>query len=216
MSSLSGLLSSLPAALVCSTLVFSSGCAPSFNQLVGQSGGLEEDEPERRDPREQELNRQALQVLVERSRAEELAENASPDPLAALPVVVALPPSAITPEGELSQRALMDLLAAGPHAILGLTEWTPARQQDRAFGLTLGTPNYGQDIVARIGLRTGDVIRQVNGESVLIPDAFMRAWDGLNTADVIEIVYIRDGETRTITLPIEPPAEPSAHAERMP
>lgn len=198
--------SCLLAALLCAA----PACAPSFEQLVGESGGLEGDDQERRDPREQELNRLALLELM--ARADQQAEAEPQDPIAALPVVVAVPPSAITPEGRLTQAALAELLEAGPHAILGLTEWTPARQQDRAFGLVLGTPNYGEEIIARLGLRTGDVIRQVNGESVLLPDAFMRVWDGLASVDAIEIVYLRDGESRTLIVPVEPPAHADGSA----
>lgn len=193
-----------PACCILAALIGpASACAPSFEQLVGEPSVFQQDDPERRSPREQELNRLALLELM--ARADQQAQAEPHDPMPVLPVVVARPPSPITPDGVLTQAGLADLLQAGPHAILGLTDWAPARQQDRALGLVLGTPNYGDEIIQQLGLRTGDIIRQVNGESVLLPDAFMRAWDALASADQIEIVYLRDGVSFTLTLPVEPP-----------
>ena len=181
-------------------------CAPSFSQLVTNGGGLETESDEI-DPREQQRFAEALQELQQRARERAAAAASAPadatDPLQSLPVVVAAPPSPWTDDGRLRRTALNELLESGPHAVLGLAEWPPVRQQDRAIGLELRSPRYAPDVLASIGLQDGDVVRSVNGESVLLPDAFVRAWEGLADCETITIDIERGGTPISLTLRVE-------------
>lgn len=196
-----------PRAILCSLALAATvtACAPSFSQLVASGGGLEAESDEV-DPREQQRFDEALQELRRRAdeRAAAAALNPGPtNPMDALPIVVAAPPSPWTDDGRLRRFALDQLIDAGPHAVLALAEWTPVRQQDRAIGLELRNPRYASELLAAIGLRDGDVIRSVNGESVLLPDAFVRAWEGLADCQSITINIERGGTPVSLTLEVE-------------
>ena len=45
----------------------------------------------------------------------------------------------------------------------------------------------------RLPIQVGDIVQQVNGQSIERPDQFMSAWESLSATDVLSIRVVRDG-----------------------
>jgi hypothetical protein len=157
---------------------------------------------------EAEANRAALLELRDRGAARRAAEPASEGSAAAtqvptLPTVVLRPdtgPPALTPDGALRREAVVAFHERGPHALLGAVELLPA-PGGGAFQLGTIDARDGA-FVTSAGLRTGDVVRRVNGHGIVDPDAFLAAWDGIVDADELVVVGERDGQPLELRWPI--------------
>jgi serine protease Do len=80
---------------------------------------------------------------------------------------------------------------------------TPERAQSMGLEVTSGLLILRIDEgspAARAELRVGDVIIEVNGTRIVAPQEANRAIYGLRVGDVLEIVVVRDGETKRVGL----------------
>lgn len=169
-------------------LVFFAACAGPQQAASDASDGASD--------READLNQQALIELRERGaaeRAEDAAEEAAravPD----LPTQVLTPltgPPALTPAGDLRRDAVVAFHARGPHALLGAVELIPAQREGSTIGFTIGAVHPSGTFVTAAGLETGDIVRRVNGRSVVLPDDFMEVFDALPEADELVLDVLR-------------------------
>lgn len=162
------------------------------------------------DPREQEQNLDALHELLDRAREADAnqveAMNADEDGVpVGLPVEVLGPPSdpALTEEGALRRRHVDAFVAEGPHALLGVVTFEPARSESGdMLGFRIASIADDGAFVSDGGLQSGDVVRSVNGRSIVMPDAFIEVFDGLETADALTVEVLRDGQPLTFSWPI--------------
>lgn len=155
--------------------------------------------PAESNDREAELNQQALLELRERGAAERAAA-AQADAARAvpeLPTQVLRPitgPPALTPAGDLRRDAVVAFHALGPHALLGAVELIPAQRDGSTIGFTLGQIQPGGAFISEAGLQTGDIVRRVNGRSIVLPDDFMEVFDTLPEADELVVDVLRGQE----------------------
>jgi general secretion pathway protein C len=73
----------------------------------------------------------------------------------------------------------------------------PHMQEGRPDGLAISNikPN---SIFRRMGLRNGDILKQVEGQDIRTVDDALRLYDSMKTADRVSVVIERRGSMRTI------------------
>jgi len=154
------------------------------------------------DPREQERNLDALHELLDRAREVDASEveamNADSDGMpVGLPVEVLGPPAdpALTDDGALRRRHVDAFVEQGPHALLGVVTFEPARNASGdMLGFRIVSISDDGAFVTDGGLQSGDVVRSVNGRSIVMPDVFIEVFEGLTDADALT-VEVQRGET---------------------
>lgn len=173
---------------------------------AGTSASLPDDSVlggEGRTEHERELNRAALEEL--RERAVDAPERPT-EPNDGLAVVVLEPerPSALTEAGALKRSAVLEFLELGPHALLGAVTLEPARTQSgSAQGFRIAELHEGSAFLTEAGLQRGDIVSEVNGRSILLPDAFIEVWEGMADAPELRVDVLRDGEELVLEWPID-------------
>lgn len=186
-----------------------SACAPNFAHTRDEEadtvlGG------EGRAPAEREANRAALMEIQSRETPQRPeAINDAP------PVVVLRPerPSALDDNGALRRTAVDAFLAQGPHAVLGAAALAPARNgAGSVLGFRIESINADGAFLTAAGLQPGDVITKVNGQSIVLPDQFMDAWEAMDDADELRVEVLRDGEEMVLEWPIAEDADTDATA----
>lgn len=198
------------------TLVFTTlfaaalaACAPNFAHTRDDSadtvlGG------EGRAPAEREANRAALMEIQSRETPErpEVMNDAPP-------VVVLRPetPSALDANGALRRTAVDAFLAEGPHAVLGAAALVPARNASGSvLGFRIEAITSDGAFLTAAGLQTGDVVTKVNGQSIVLPDQFMSAWEAMDDADRLRVEVLRDGDELVLEWPIAEDTDADATA----
>jgi general secretion pathway protein C len=69
-------------------------------------------------------------------------------------------------------------------------------------GLAL-TRIKSQSIFARMGLRSGDIVKGVNGNPIETPDDVLSLYEGLKSGSQISLEITRNGEPQTINYRIQ-------------
>lgn len=96
-------------------------------------------------------------------------------------------------EGAIDRRDLMPVLDAGIGRFLSGVELRPSRAEGgefEGFELVRFEPSY--EGLATVDLRAGDVVMNVNGESIGRPDEAFAVWESLREASTL-IVAVRRG-----------------------
>jgi len=151
--------------------------------------------------REREANAAALETLIARTQArhDAAAAEVEAERLPDLPMEVVLPHENTHAQdrdpGTVLRSTLQSLHDDGPHAVLGAIVVAPSRTASSLVGFRVEDLNPDAEWLASSGIRRGDVIQQVNGRQIVMPDAFMQVWNALPTVDRVEVVLLRDGET---------------------
>ncbi|MFP7722897.1 type II secretion system protein N [Lysobacter sp. A3-1-A15] len=102
-----------------------------------------------------------------------------------------LPASAPTATGPTPQTV-------DPAALLQQAGLRPRMREGRVDGYTL-IPRGGDTVLRQAGLRAGDVLVAVNGNT-LTPERLGELESDLAGRDAVELTVLRDGSTRTLTL----------------
>ena len=94
-------------------------------------------------------------------------------------------------------RALLDRVLATPSDVMRLGRARPHQENGKVVGFKLtGLRDAGP--LTRLGLRSGDVLTQVNGSELTTPDSALAAYAKLREADELTIVLLRNGQPRTL------------------
>ena len=92
-------------------------------------------------------------------------------------------------------RALFEAaLARGPQRIVASVEVRPSLEGGRFIGFQIVRFMTDGDLRDCTSLLPGDVVVTVNREALERPEQFMRAWEVVKTAPVLEIEVIRGGQ----------------------
>jgi type II secretory pathway component PulC len=130
----------------------------------------------------------ALRVLPEGASAP-----ASAPPVAASPV--GGPDSGASPatEGTLPRSLFDAVMAGGPQRVVASVDVQPALAERRFLGFRI--VRFRPDGVLRdcAALLPGDVVVSVNREPLERPEQFMRAWEVVKNAPVLEVDVLRQG-----------------------
>ena len=195
----------LPAVL---SVVLSSACAPSFEQMTAQGMGDDWGQTSQSGVDEDEANMAALRELMARAQSDNapvvrvadgsLNTPIVPEGMPVLPLVVTAPESALTESGELKRSFVSSFLQRGPHALLGAVELVPGRVDGRLLGLQVQSIHESGEFLTEAGISAGDIILSVNGEEVLFPEQFMQIWDAMSGADSLTVRLLRNGNTQTL------------------
>ena len=210
----------LPAVL---SVVLSSACAPTFEPMAAQGMGDDFGETSLSGANDDEANMEALRELMARGEAEDAPEvmvadgslntPMIPEGMAALPLVVTAPESALTDAGELKRSFVISFWQRGPHALLGAVELVPGRVEGRLLGLQVQAIHESGEFLTEAGIVPGDIIMSVNGEDVIFPEQFMELWDAMPEANTLTVRLLRGENTQTLEWPIIDDSDVAAHAE---
>lgn len=188
-------------------LVFAAACAGPQTPP-----GWEDDEDFMLDgeQREQhrEANRAALTMLM--AQAQERAEAEPPDedrPPEDLDVVVLEPPSTtLNPDGSLRSDAVDAFYEAGPHGVLGALEFEVVHLDGRPLGYRINAFHPHGAWIDEAGFDEGDVVTHINGHTLVVPEQFVEAWEGVPDAERIDVRIWREGRTVELAWPVRDPA----------
>jgi hypothetical protein len=210
----------LPAVL---SVVLSSACAPSFEQMAAQGMGDDWGQTSPTGVDEDEANMAALLELMARAESDDapmvmIADGSLntpivPEGVPVLPLVVTAPESALTESGELKRSFVLSFLQRGPHALLAAVELVPGRIDGRLLGLQVQSIRESGEFLTEAGISPGDIILSVNGEEVLFPDQFMQIWEAVPGADTLTVRLLRDGNTQTLEWTIFDDSEVAVNAD---
>lgn len=135
-------------------------------------------------------------VLVRRGERLEVLTQAPP-PAASSPVVAATPTPAVKPT-----RAKVNELIADPRPLMNDVRMLPAIVNGRWAGLKAAWVKDGS-WPAQLGLKTGDVLRSVNGVSLDGLENAMSVLSTLSTAKEVAVVIDRSGQPVTQRFKLE-------------
>ena len=165
-------------------------CAPRISTTFSQFGAAEEDT----------VNQEALDELNARG---ELPPNRNDRP--ALPVTVLEPPptAAELGVGEIQRSDLVAFMSDGPPQIFQALHLSPVMNDSRFSGFSIDSIEVQSGPIAESGLREGDVVTAINGRDISRLDMFLAIWDSMESADELNIDYVRDGRARTLVWHIQ-------------
>ncbi len=179
--------------LFIASLLSLTACAPSMQTMQGSHVF---DELPRTEAEEQARNQEALDSLLAQAEA-----NAGDEHYDA-PVVIPLrlePTTAEALNEETVRRSALDaFLRSGPYSVFGVVSLVPARADGVLLGFQIEDVFQGGEYIIEGGLERGDIVRTVNGTSVLNPDDVMVIWDDLAEATSLDVVYLRGGVEQTL------------------
>jgi hypothetical protein len=105
----------------------------------------------------------------------------------------------------LHRAELEAVLAKGPPWILSRIEMEEVLESGKFVGWRLRDLPYEWK---GIDLKPGDVVTAVNTLPLETPDDFWAAWTTLSVASELKVSYLRDGEERVLSLPIDGSPDP--------
>ena len=131
-------------------------------------------------------------------------------PTAASPQPLSPPP----PAPGVGRQQLVHLLGASPGAFFAHVEIEAAFDGGRFVGWRLADlpgqrPRW-------LDLRTGDVVTAINGLGVERPDDALRIWETLQVASEVHIEYRRQGEARSVRIPVHDQGPTEVESEPSP
>ena len=175
--------------------------SPPWDEMDQGFGDTERERAE-----EAEANRLALATLMERARQRAAETPAEDEPPRNLEVVVLEPPSTTwNDDGSLRSDAVDAFFLRGPHAILGALEFEVVHLDGRPLGYRVNRFAPHGRWIEDAGVATGDVITHVNGHQLIVPEAFLAAWETLPEVDAIAIRIWRDGTHVELAWPVRDP-----------
>ena len=151
-------------------------CSPSFESYVGPSGF---DNSASMNPEQREENREAFEELLQMAREDDSDDEPREDDAAVVEVPLHFEQVSVDSNVEVSQsdtirRSSVDaLLTQGPHAVLGVVLAEPYRNGGSLVGYEVSDVYRGGEFVLEGGIERGDVIRSVNGVSIVSPEDVM-------------------------------------------
>jgi len=83
-----------------------------------------------------------------------------------------------------------EVIQRGPQALISSVRVAPARRNGQFIGFTL--TEIHSDSPLRYALRTGDIVKKVNDESIERPEHFMRTWSLVARSSELWILIERD------------------------
>lgn len=136
-----------------------------------------------------------------------------PQAPAAAPEKPAEPEEAPLPPGSLSRKRVDAVLKQGPPWLLSKVQVEEVLRKGAFVGwrvVSLPASWEGS------GVRTGDVVTQVNGLGLEKPDDFFAVWTAIAQAKELRIAIERDGKPEQLAMPIvgEPQGDTKATLER--
>ena len=105
--------------------------------------------------------------------------------------------------GEIPRAALQAQLAQGIGRFLQQVRAEPVVSRGRFVGWRLATLFPNRTDVHVQGVRAGDVVLRVNGQSVERPEEFKAIWDTMATASELVLEIERAGEATTVRYTIK-------------
>lgn len=205
--------------LVAATLV---GCSSMMNSNLPE---FVRDSAAHREPTDLDANQAALDELIRRRRAAIAAGDGAPREAEPSQIernrVPDLPVQSVRPwdgatdaDGALRRAAVRDFVNNGPHAILGVVTVSPAREGDRMLGYRLDAVAPAGTFLMDAGLQLGDVVREINGQSLSMPDVFLRTFRDAPNRDSLDVQVVRDGQPLTLRWQIVDDVPVDAEASR--
>lgn len=170
-------------------LFLSSGCATSMQSMRGNNS-FETDSVTA------EEREEALASLLAQADANAGQQNYD----APLEIPLRLEPTTaeVLVENMLYRSAVDRFLNYGPYIVFGVVSLLPARNNGQLLGYLIDDVYEGGEYILASGLQRGDIVRTVNGISVLNPDDIMVLWEQLEEAETLDIVYLREGNEQIL------------------
>lgn len=113
--------------------------------------------------------------------------------------VTVAPPSTQDDSFTIPRAELLSALERGPSWLIQKVTVRPVLLDRQFYGFQLVSLFPEDPALQTLPIQVGDIVQQVNGQSIERPDQFMRAWESLTSADVLSIRVIRDGRPLMIT-----------------
>jgi general secretion pathway protein C len=149
-----------------------------------------------RDGRTEELRLTSAAPLPAAPRAQ--APEAAPR---LLPSVVAAPGEPVAMQRSLSREDVQRRLSAEIPRILGETALRPVSEDGRVVGLQIVKVASGT-LLTELGLRSGDVLTQINGTPTDSLPALMALWGRLQGESALRASVLRDGRSVQLSVDI--------------
>lgn len=105
----------------------------------------------------------------------------------------------------IERRDLERVLDAGPGALLQHVPLLPVMSEGerrRFVGYRIGAVFDNSPTVLRYGVRPGDLLHSVNGQTIATPDQMMRVFAGLRTATEVQVSVVREGQRLDLRWPV--------------
>lgn len=118
-------------------------------------------------------------------------------------------PAPSVPEGSVDRQLLDSILRQGPPWMLERVPIEEVMEAGKFKGWRL------QDFPVEWGsidLQPGDVILSINDLPLERPDELFAAWTSMSASREIKLAYVREGEQRSLTIPIFGEPDPNAPA----
>jgi len=116
------------------------------------------------------------------------------------------PPPVEELTGELSRQTLSELLGRSVGDFLRHVEVENVREEGSFVGWRI--ERLPETKPAWLDVNVGDVVTAINGMPLERPDDAQRVWEILQVASEVRIDLTRDGERRSVRIPIEEGGEP--------
>jgi type II secretory pathway component PulC len=111
-------------------------------------------------------------------------------------------------EGRAIRRsALVRAVDAGLGFWLRGVEVAPHRVGGRFGGWRVRKIHAGDPCFALVDIRPGDIVVRVNRRTLERPEEAHALWESLRAAPAVTVELVREGERRTLTLPVADEAE---------
>lgn len=166
-------------------------CAPRVTTSYSQFGPAGDQD---------EANQEALDTLNARG---EVPPDREDRPV--LPVTVLEPPptAAELGEGEIQRGDLIAFLNEGPPQIFQALHLSPVLSGSEFAGFSIVSIEVESGPIAESGLREGDVVTAINGRDISRVEMFLEVWESMESAEQLNIDYVRDGRARTLAWHIQ-------------
>ncbi len=99
-------------------------------------------------------------------------------------------------------RQYRDALNQDPQSVFDLVRAEPYREGDRVVGYRI-SPGRDRQLLARFGLRSGDVVTAINGVRLDNPMRGLEVMQNLQTASQMSLEVIRNGVTQNFSFNVE-------------
>jgi general secretion pathway protein C len=99
-------------------------------------------------------------------------------------------------------RQYRDALNQDPQSVMDLVRAEPYREGDRLVGFRIN-PGRDRQVLARFGLRPGDIVTAVNGVKLDNPVKGLELIQNLQTANQVNVEVLRNGVTQSFSFAVD-------------
>jgi S1-C subfamily serine protease len=121
------------------------------------------------------------------------------------------------PTGSLGRTEVVELVDEGLGSFLQRVSLEPSLEKGRFQGFRIVSLQPA-DFWSQVDLQAGDVVTQVNGKSIEVPESAFEIFESLRTAAELRVWLVRDGKPKELVFPIvgAPAPKPAANSKVQP